>query len=861
MNCSSRRWIGTLAGLAGLFAVPAWAGQAGVGAADSDTFYYGNDGSLYSWGLNSTGQLGDGTTTNRSLPVKVPLPSSVTAFSTFGGGSSHVLAVGSNDVLYAWGSNNHGQLGDNTTTSHSTPNPVTLPAGVVVTAVTGGQAHSLALASDGRLFAWGDNTYGQLGDGTTTSRLTPVLVPFPTGVTAFNQVRAGLNHTVTIGNDGRAYAWGRNGSGQLCDGTTTDRPNAVIIPGGALFREVGAGSAHSLGRLADGHIYACGSNTVGQLGDGTTVDRHAPVKVLFPPAMHAFETFRTRGDHSIAEGDNGILYAWGLNDHGQLGDGTNTNRKLPTAVHLPSGITSLSSARVGIQHTIAWGSDSRVYAWGANSVGQLGDGSTVERTTPVRVTALPTYVQTATALYDTVSSGTLWTSGMRVRSWMRLTSEPTPNWPISTDIGPHGLNLVADYWAHDGANSFTPSNSYLTDLNARNAAVSTDANGNLDGLVVQLVSPNAPISTNDVSTGFYIDSRYVLPQPQVHAFKGPCTTVVANNCTDIANPTDDASADLIVSSSEGFLLFIGAQPNSRPTLKSPAMSVSEGAGTARVIVRRVGSQWGSLSVDYTTSDGSALAGSDYTTTSGTLTWADGDKTDKTIIIPILNDAVAEATQGFWIALSAPVNTLVPAYLGTTSKARITIIDNDPAVAFSDVSPGSFALSHINSLLGAGITTGCGSGKYCPADTVTRQTMAAFLVRAVEGEPATTYCDSGSPFSDVLVSNGMCKYIKRLSELAVTTGCGGGLYCPNDSVTRQQMAAFLVRAIEGEPASTYCANGSPFADVPISNSMCKYMKRLSELGVTTGCGGGNFCPNSLVNREQMAAFLGRAFLGM
>jgi hypothetical protein len=182
-----------------------------------------------------------------------------------------------------------------------------------------------------------------------------------------------------------------------------------------------------------------------------------------------------------------------------------------------------------------------------------------------------------------------------------------------------------------------------------------------------------------------------------------------------------------------------------------------------------------------------------------------------------------------------------------------------ASSFPDVASTSWASLYIEAIYGAGITTGCGSGNYCPANPVTRDQMAAFIIRAKEGEPATA-C-SVAPFTDVQAGNAFCKYIKRLVALSITTGCGGGNYCPSQAVDRQQMAAFIVRALEGEPASTYCSSGSPFADVPASNTMCKYIKRLAELQVTTGCGGGNYCPSQTVTRDQMAAFLARAFLGM
>jgi hypothetical protein len=183
--------------------------------------------------------------------------------------------------------------------------------------------------------------------------------------------------------------------------------------------------------------------------------------------------------------------------------------------------------------------------------------------------------------------------------------------------------------------------------------------------------------------------------------------------------------------------------------------------------------------------------------------------------------------------------------------------------FNDVSTTSFATDHIMAIKAAGITTGCVPGvSYCPSNNVTREQMAAFLVRAVEGEPASTYCDSGIVFNDVSTSSVFCKYIKRLYELGITTGCVPNVsYCPSDNVTREQMAAFLVRAIEGNPGAGYCGATQPFTDVSTSSGFCGHIKRLVELGVTTGCGGGNYCPADNVTREQMAAFLARGFLGM
>jgi hypothetical protein len=180
-------------------------------------------------------------------------------------------------------------------------------------------------------------------------------------------------------------------------------------------------------------------------------------------------------------------------------------------------------------------------------------------------------------------------------------------------------------------------------------------------------------------------------------------------------------------------------------------------------------------------------------------------------------------------------------------------------SFTDVAPTSWASPYIEAIAAAGITKGCGGGKYCPTQNVTREQMAAFVVRAKEGEPVTECATP--PFNDVPTTNSFCKYIQRMSALGVTTGCGSGNYCPGGNVTRDQMAAFIIRALEGNPATDYCGTTSPFGDVVVSSVFCGHIKRMQERNITTGCGGGNYCPSQYVTREQMAVFLGRAFLGM
>jgi rubredoxin len=201
----------------------------------------------------------------------------------------------------------------------------------------------------------------------------------------------------------------------------------------------------------------------------------------------------------------------------------------------------------------------------------------------------------------------------------------------------------------------------------------------------------------------------------------------------------------------------------------------------------------------------------------------------------------------------------PCTLGMIAARNVTA--NFTFENFADVPPDSWAAAYIQAIYEAGITSGCGNGNYCPQNIVTREQMAAFLVRAVEGDPVADYCGGVPPFSDVSATAWSCGHIKRLVELGITLGCGPGKYCPNGNVTREQMAAFIVRAVEGDPVANYCGGTSPFSDVSASTWSCGHIKRLVELGITLGCGGGKYCPFANVTREQMAAFLARAFLDM
>jgi alpha-tubulin suppressor-like RCC1 family protein len=327
-----------------------------------------SDGSVYAWGNNDRGQLGDSTPGSNSTPVKVGGLLSGITVTAIAAGELHSLALSSDGNVYAWGNNDRGQLGDDTTTFSPTPVKVGgLLSGIKVTALTAGSYYSLAAGSDGNVYAWGDNPNGQLGDGTTTGSPTPVKVTgLFSGVTV-TALAAGRSHSLALRSDGSVYAWGDNMDGQLGDNTTQPRSTAapVCAPGRAGcatdptarltgVTAIAAGGYHSLAAGSDGTVYAWGNNDRGQLGDGTTDLSLTPVKLGGPLSGIKITALAAGFYHSMAVSSRGTVYAWGSNELGQLGNGTSDNYPHPTpkAVHgLPAGVT-ITAIAAGIYHSL-----------------------------------------------------------------------------------------------------------------------------------------------------------------------------------------------------------------------------------------------------------------------------------------------------------------------------------------------------------------------------------------------------------------------------------------------------------------------------------------------------------------------------
>ena len=301
-------------------------------------------------------------------------------------GQGQSIALKSDGSVWAWGDNSAGQLGNGTTTSSQTPVQVSDIGSA--TAVAAGDDHSVALESDGSVWAWGDNAAGQLGNGTTTSSSTPVQV---NGLQSVSAIAAGGNHTVAVKSDGTVWAWGGNSDGQLGDGTTINSSSPVQVTGLTGVTAVAAGADDTIALKSDGTVWAWGDNSDGQLGDGTTTNSSSPVQVT---GLSGITAVASGAYHTLAVKSDGTVWTWGDNSDGQLGDGTTTNSSIPVQV---TGLTGVTRIAAGNDHTVAAESNGTAWAWGDNSVGQLGNGSTTNATTPVAVNGTATRTSPPTA--------------------------------------------------------------------------------------------------------------------------------------------------------------------------------------------------------------------------------------------------------------------------------------------------------------------------------------------------------------------------------------------------------------------------------------------------------------------------------
>ena len=364
-------------------------------------------GRVFMWGYNYYGQLGDGTTIDRTTPTEI-----TSQFNLSGGetimslslGFGHSSALTSTGRVFIWGANSFGQLGDGTTSNRTTPTEITsqfnLNDGETVVSLSLDYGHSSALTSTGRVFMWGWNAYGQLGDDTFTRKTIPTEI-----TTQFNlndgetvvSLSLGGSHSSALTSLGRVFTWGENFYNQLGDGTITNRtiPTEITprfnLSDGETIIHISLGDRHASALTSTGRVFMWGWNVFGQLGDNTTIDQSTPAEITSEFGLTAGETVISisLGEfHSSALTSTGRIFTWGRNLYGQLGDGTTTNQSSPKAITSEFDLTSgelIVSIVAGDGHTSIFTSTGRLFFWGENYYGQLGDGTTVDSITPIEM--------------------------------------------------------------------------------------------------------------------------------------------------------------------------------------------------------------------------------------------------------------------------------------------------------------------------------------------------------------------------------------------------------------------------------------------------------------------------------------------
>ena len=350
------------------------------GTAWTNEFCSASKNTLYTWGYNNAGRLGDDTTTNRSSPGTVA--GGGTTWSRISAGNAHMAAIKNDGTLWVWGSNNLGRLGDGSTTNRSSPVTVA-GGGTTWCAVAAGWLHTAAIKTDGTLWTWGYSASGQLGSGTAgfgACRSSPGTTAG--GGTTWCAVSAGQCETAAVKTDGSLWTWGLNTSGQLGDGTATNRSSpGTVAGGGTTWCAVRVGNTFMMALKTDGSLWTWGGNSAGSLGTGNTTARSSPGAVAGGGTN--WSSIAAGCYFAAATKTDGTLWTWGSNSNGELGTGNTTSRSSPgTTAGGGTTWSSVASSSSTARNIAAIKTDGTFWTWGCNNNGQLGDGSTTNRSSP-----------------------------------------------------------------------------------------------------------------------------------------------------------------------------------------------------------------------------------------------------------------------------------------------------------------------------------------------------------------------------------------------------------------------------------------------------------------------------------------------
>jgi len=777
-------------------------------AGDRHTAVLRDDGTVWAWGRNYHGQLGDGTAINRLSSVQVQGLDNVTMILAKG---SNTFALRNDGTVWAVGT---GSLIDGSGISVHAPTQIQGLDNII--SIAAGASHAIALRSDGTVWAWGGgNWLGQLGDGTTTNRTTSIAIATPTQVNNLSNIVAISSngyHSLALRSDGTVWAWGSNFNERRGVGASGHLHTPAQVQGLTNIAAISAGDDHSVALRSDGTVWAWGNNAHGRLGDGTVTHRNAPVQVQDLSNVIAISAGFI---HTVALRGDGTVWAWGSNSIGQIGDGTTDSRWIPTQVHGLNNVTAISA---GGSFTAVLRDDGSVWAWGANHDGQLGDGTTVNRSTPIQVPGVSNVMQPGSA----------------------PAVQPAPVTSTSL-INPTTLNTITNQQTavqavRNALNAMTPEEleTGLIEMFAEQAigrAASQTITGS--GIVVNLATieplQSTAISTRDAINAMFVQEGYT-PRRDLSANVSFFTT-------------DGSSIEVLVepSANQALVQHVRVRTPYYELAFPPGFIEAEVASIPLTVTVTTGNSY-TVGI---TSNGASYVGE---TIRLSVPPIQGDVTYQTLV-----NTAGDAVGGRY----NPATGLLDARI----RESDTYIVVENRIDFSDIQHLSREMQEaIRVLASQGVISGTGAGQFSPGDSINRAQVAALTMRMLS--QLDPNADGG--FIDVLRADWFFGAAGSASRQEIMFGTGTNIFSPNVTMQRDQLTVLSARILRNEMGYRAPANPNQYLQVFTDRSDFAEWS-LADIALATRENivvfrvDGRFMPAASMNRGDVALTLYRLYL--
>ncbi|WP_127496104.1 RCC1 domain-containing protein [Paenibacillus glycanilyticus] len=773
-------------------------------------------------------------------------------------GNEFTLLLDEGGRIWSWGNNEYGTLGDRTKRDRLTPDLVTGLS--EVKGIAAGADFALALKIDGTVWAWGDNFFGQLGLGHSYERNTEVQV---SGLSDVKTIAAGADHALALKNDGTVWSWGLNANGQLGDGTMDNGYFPAQVSGLSDVTAIFAGFDQSFAVKTDGTVWAWGMNNDGQLGTGIINYYQAvPMKVQ---GLSDVVAIAGGGNHTIALKNDGTVWAWGDNGYGQLGNnGITDNTSFPVQV---TGLDHVKSIAAGRFHSLAVKNDGTVWSWGLNSYGELGDGTNTNRDLPVEVTGLTDITEVSSMVNHNVAlkkDGTVWGWGANYEGQLGDGSTgdqsiPTQALIINPQLG--GLDLS------DGRLSPSLSsevNEYRVvvakgksgitvtprEANASATASMYNASGLLAagpfGLTNDTASDLLPLASGD-------NRLEITLTPQWGPVKTYILTVIQANDNAELNNLEITGGTLSAAPSPAVNAYTADVANSIASVKVKP-TAADAAATITVNGKPVASGADSEDIPLSVGNNTILV----------VTTAQDGITKKTYTINVTRASApsrpslsGNARLG-GITLSS--GELTPAFSSSIQEYRTTVPDDVDKLVITPIAEHSQATIRLNGKLVPGgeasqpIILAVGETTIEIAVTAADGTVADY--RIVVTRTPQPCVNDGSRLSDI-AGHWSETFVKQAACAGIAGGYPDGTFKPNAPITRAEFLVMLMNAIRAE--LTRAATVNVFADqAEIQAWAVPAIGMAYAKGIAQGYPDGTIRPNARINRAEMATLAARAF---